>query len=126
MFFRTEGLFYQLLKGVHDPNMSRSTGVKIKSISKLFRVNQLFVSFWRKRFNHNSHFSYYPSHPHLISFLKGHVHIENKYIRKILLSFIMGTYLSPKLRHAENVSFSLLKFTLISILSPHSIYMAET
>lgn len=62
-----------------------------------------------------------------MSFLKGCVHIKNKYISKILHYFIMGTYLSPKLRHAENMHFfDFSKMEINFYLSPHSIFVAET
>lgn len=114
--------FYMLLKGVCEPIMSRTTSVQIKSISKLFKMNQFFVLLRKRRFSHSCCLSLplFSSIPDVV--FKGCVHIENKYISKILLSwlpFTMGTYLNPKLSHAENMHFFyLLKFKLISILSP--------
>lgn len=53
--------------------------------------------------------------------------MKNKYISKILHYFIMGTYLSPKLRHAENMHFfDFSKMEINFYLSPHSILVAET
>nr|KAF6485378.1 hypothetical protein HJG63_010595 [Rousettus aegyptiacus] len=68
-------------------------------------MNQFFISFRKRRFSHNCCFLLPPFSPLPDVIFKSCVHVANKYVSKILHSFIMGTHLSPELRCAENIHF---------------------